>query len=85
MTHWNGNKLVHVDMVLIILIICLAVHTKQVEEEKNQVYTLMDVVSKEDALRNIETQPNLIKKYFDDGIVREIAHLHYDRLFNFFI
>ena len=43
----------------------------------------MDVVSKEDALRNIETQPNLIKKYFDDGIVREIAHLHYDRLFNF--
>ena len=41
----------------------------------------MDVVSKEDALRNIETQPNLMKKYFDDGIVREIAHLHYDRLF----
>jgi len=43
----------------------------------------MDVVSKEDALRNQETQPRLIGKYFDDGIVREVAHLHYDRLFNF--
>ena len=43
----------------------------------------MDVVTKEDALRNQETQPRLIQKYFDDGIVREIAHLHYDRLFNF--
>ena len=43
----------------------------------------MDVVTKEDALRNRETQPRLIQKYFDDGIVREIAHLHYDRLFNF--
>ena len=43
----------------------------------------MDVVTKEDALRNQETQPRLIGKYFDDGIVREIAHLHYDTLFNF--
>ena len=44
----------------------------------------MDVVTKEDALRNQERQPRLIQKYFDDGIVREIAHLHYDRLFNFY-
>lgn len=43
----------------------------------------MDVVTKEDALANQETQPRLLQKYFDDGIVREIAHLHYDRLFNF--
>lgn len=42
----------------------------------------MDVVSKEEALANRETRPQLIQKYFDDGIVREIAHLHYDRLFN---
>jgi hypothetical protein len=43
----------------------------------------MDVLRKEEALRQKETKPKLLDKYFDDGVLREVSHLHYDRLFNF--
>ena len=42
----------------------------------------MDVISKTDAVNKKESNPNLLKKYFDDGFTREASHLHYDTLFN---